>query len=442
MKRSLPVLLAIFLVASFPLLANGQKESGQASASTQKQINLGIIWWGSQTRDERTIKVIKMYEKAHPNVHITYQFAGWSDYWTKVTTQAAGKNLPDIMQQDYAYVREWTARNLLTNLDPYISSGAIDLSHTSAPFIDGGKVNGHMYAIDLGANSQTWVLDTDAFKKAGIPIPASDWTWQDFEKISLELHQKLGIFGMGPNLTNEQIWKSLYLGLGEWGYAADGKSVGYKSDKPFVDFLHMALRLQKAGAIPNESDVVTYLDKGPEQLPIVSGQSAMAYVWSNQIVALTSAAGKSRHFQLHLLPRVAGGKSSNYIKNGQFFSITSQSKNPQAAAQFINFFTNSVDANKVLLAERGVPISTEVQKALTPLLGPANAAQMNFVALVGSDHNASPTPPPDPAGAANVIQNVYQPQVIQPVMFGKITPEMGAKILREKADAILSGKQQ
>jgi len=440
MKRYLLIVISILLAASFPLFANGQKESGQASG--QQQINLGAIWWGSQTRDERTIAAIKLYEKDHPNVHFTYQFAGWNDYWTKVTTQAAGKNLPDIMQQDYAYVTEWTHRNLLTNLDPYVSSGVIDLSHTSAPYIDGGRVDGHLYAIDLGANSQTWVLDTDAFQKAGIPIPPNDWTWNDFEKITMELHQKLGIWGMGPNLTDEQIWKSIYLGLGQWGYAKDGKSVGYSSDKPFVDFLNMALRLQKAGAIPSESNVITYLNKGPEQLPIVTGKSAMAYVWSNQIVALQTAAGANRHFVLHLLPRVAGGKSSNYIKNGQFFSVTSQSKHPKAAAEFINFITNSVDANKILLAERGVPISTVVQDALMPLLSPADAAQFSFVNLVATGANSSPTPPPDPTGAANVIQNVYQPQVIQPVMFGNITPEQGAALLRSKADAILSGKQQ
>ena len=38
--------------------------------------------------------------------------------------------------------------------------------------LDSGKVNGQVYGISLGTNSQTYILDADAFAKAGIDLPA------------------------------------------------------------------------------------------------------------------------------------------------------------------------------------------------------------------------------------------------------------------------------
>lgn len=439
-RKLLLIVAAVFVIASFPLWAHGQQQSSGATASAAK-INLGVTWWGSQTRDQRTIKVIKMYEKTHPNIHFTWQFSGWSDYWTKVTTQAAGKNLPDIMQQDYAYIDQWHHRGLLTDLNPYVKSGVLDFSNVKPLYLTGGKIDGHLYAVDLGANSQVFVLNKADFQKAGIPMPSKDWTWKQFEQIALKLHQKLGIWGVGPGLTNSQMWKSLYLGLGKWGYAKNGKSLGYTNSTPFVDYLTMALKLQSAGAMPSESDVLTYKNKSVEQNPIVNGKSAMATFWSNQIVAVKTAAGSKADLVLYPLPRPTGGHPENYIKDSQFFSVSTQSKHPKAAAAFINYFTNSVAANKVLLAERGVPISSKVRKALRPLVSPAGKEEFDFVSYVANGHGM-PTPPPDPNQAANVINNVYQPLVIQPVMFGKISPAKGAQILMKDANAILSGKQQ
>src|SRR5262245_60888995 len=61
-------------------------------------VNLRLAWWGSQDRHDRTIKVIKLFEQTYPNITITYEFAGFQDYWVKMNTQAAGKSLPDVIQ--------------------------------------------------------------------------------------------------------------------------------------------------------------------------------------------------------------------------------------------------------------------------------------------------------------------------------------------------------
>jgi multiple sugar transport system substrate-binding protein len=435
MRRVIFVLVALLVAAGSPIWASGTKES----AKPAEKVELKAIWWGSQTRHEGTIKTIELYQKKNPTVSMVYEFAAWGDYWTKVTTMAAGGQLPDVMQQDYAYVAEWQKRNLLHPLDEYVQSKTIDLSNVSDSLVSSGRIDNKLYAVNLGSNSEAIIIDTDAFQQAGIPLPKSDWTWDDFEKIVLDLHQKLGIYGSGPGLDNIQIWKNIYLGLGQWSYNKDGTALGYTDDQPFANHLHMMLRLMQAGAIPSKQEAIASWGDGdnPEQTPIIQKKGAMQFLWSNQAFAVNKASGEGRHFVLMSLPRTKkGGPSPNYIKASMFFSVSNQSKNATEAAKFINFFTNDVDANKILMAERGVPISSEIRQQLSPLVPPITQEVFNYVGWVAKE--ASPTPPPDPVKNTEIYNNVYKPEVIEKVLFGVITPEEGAKVLREKASELLA----
>lgn len=429
------LLAALSIAAAFPVWARGSEESAKPAG----RVELKAIWWGSQTRHEGTIRAIELYQGKNPNVRMAYEFCAWGDYWTKVTTLAAGGQLPDVMQQDYARLAEWRKRGLLKDLDEYVRSGILDFSNVTDSLLSSGRIDGRLYAVNLGSNSEAMILDADAFRKAGVALPRSDWTWADFERIVLELHGKLGIYGSGPGLDSNQLWKNLYLGLGQWSYSEDGRSLGYADDKPFSDHLAMLLRLMKAGAIPSKQEAIAMWGDGdnPEQTPIIQGKSAIQFLWSNQAFAVHTASGEGRSFVLMSLPRTRkGGASPNYIKASMFFSVSSRSGMSREAARFIDFFTNDLDANRILMAERGVPISSAVREALAPLVPAITGEVFRFVGWVAQE--ASPAPPPDPVRHTEVINNVYRPEVVEKVLFGVITPEEGARILRARASELLA----
>ena len=415
-----------------------QPTTAPAAQASGEKVELRFAWWGSQDRHNRTIKAIELFQQQHPNISITYEFAGFTDYFTKMSTYATGGNLPDLMQQDYATINEWTKNGLLMPLDNFVNDNTINLKDVPKASIDGGRIDGKLIAINLGNNSQSMMLDVDAFQKAGIPLPQPDWTWDDFEKIAMDLHTKLGIAAGGTNLDDIQMWKSLYLGYGQWGFSVDGKSLGYSNDQPFIDYLKMLMRLQDAGAItPQQEEIASYRAGNVEALPIVSGKAAMQYLWSNQLVAAWTAAGENRHFKLNMLPRPKdGGKPENYLKPSQFISITRDSKHPKEAAMFIDFITNNVDANKILLGERGVPISPAIQEAIKPLLTPAQVETQEYVSFV--EKNASPLPPPDPAVQTNLANNIYLPQLVDPVLLKQTPPETAVAQYRKDATTLLA----
>ncbi len=440
MKKALGVLL-VFAVTIGMAFAGGQTESSGTQGSAAKQVNLRVMWWGSQQRHERTIKVLNMYEQANPNVKFSYEYSAWQDYWTKLTTMAAGNKLPDIMQQDYAYLTQWATRGLVIPLDSYIQNKTIDLSNVPDAAVSGGRVDGKMYAIDLGTNSMNILVDTDAFQKAGVALPPKDWTFDEWATAAEQIHQKSGIYGFDYNYDDVNWWISMTVGDGQHPFNAAGTALGYPEshDVVLLTYLKTIKKLYDEGVFPPFSDTVSARSQGVEQNLIVSGKAAMAHMWSNQVVATWTAAGiDKRNFAIYPLPTISKtSASSNYVKNGQFFSVTRDSKSPEEAAKFINYFTNNIDANKVLLAERGVPISTVVLNALKPLVDKPTQAVFDYMAYISPI--ASPTPPPEPNGASSLEQQLYYAQVMDPFMFGKITAEQAVQTWRQIAQQNLQG---
>ena len=114
-----------------------------------------MAWWGNQTRNERTQKILDMYSEENPGVTIDGQFSEFNDYWNKLATAAAGHSMPDIVQMDYKYLQQYVNINLLVDLTPYIEDGTIDTASwqtRTVPQLRQGWSTGS-YALRNGINA-------------------------------------------------------------------------------------------------------------------------------------------------------------------------------------------------------------------------------------------------------------------------------------------------
>jgi multiple sugar transport system substrate-binding protein len=410
--------------------------------TNDQRVNLTIAWWGSQDRHNRTIKVIELFQKKYPNIKINYDFGTNPEYWGKIKVGTDPGNLPDIIQHDYAYIDEWTVKGKLLDLDPLVADGTINLTDVPKTIVDGGRMRGKLVGIALGTNTQCFILDVDAFQKAGIPLPADNWTWADFETISMNVKAKLNIPGYGTALYLYTPWQAVYLSSNLWVFNTAGDALGYTEmqDAAWVNFFKMLLRMQSAGTIvPYMEEKTKYPDSANvEALPIITKASAMEQIHSNQLVAMWTKAGlDTRNFVLRPIPRTMATGPSVYIKPAQYFSITAGTKHPKEAAMFLDFFTNDLEANDALAAERGVPINSKVLTALKPKLGKVQAEVFDLIDRVIKD--GRPLPPPNPPAWEQIRNTVFIPKVTEPIMLGTLTPEMGVALFRREASALLSG---
>jgi multiple sugar transport system substrate-binding protein len=403
-------------------------------------VELKVAWWGSADREKRTRLVFRLFEAKHPAIKIVEEsFAatsGATGYWTVMEKRAGDNTLPDIMQHDYAVLEEWTDRGRLRSLDEFVDGGVLKLDDVPESLREGGRVNGHVLGVVLGLNTQGIVLDADQFARAGLTIPSDDWTWDDFEALALQAKAKLGTWGVGGNLWNLTPWRAIFLTRGQQLFSVDGKSLGYTDDKPWNDHLNMMLRLQKAGALPTRGQEPT---PNIGDLAIVTGRAAMdVLVNSNQLVALWEQVGAARNLKAVPFPRAKGGGPAIYLKPSQYFSVTAACKHPREAAELIDFFFNDLEANAILLAERGVPLPSKVRAAVKPVLGKQDAEAFALVERVTG--KAAGLPLPDPPGLNTIFSQIYVPKVINPVL-GEIWPaEMATRIFREQTNAFLMGQ--
>ncbi len=422
MKRLLAVLLMATIVLSLAV-----------SSLAAPKVTLRVAWWGNPTRDARTLKAIEMYMAQNPNVTIETETTGWTGYWDKLATQAAANNLPDVIQHDYAYITQYAEKNLLYDLAPAVKSKKIDLTNVTEAYISGGRVKKKLYGISLGTNAWCIIYDPAVLQKAGLAPPSPDWTWADFEKLATEIYKKTGVQTMPLSTIDPRVmFDDMIRQTGKPFFAPSGNSLGFSDDKTLIEFYEIQLRLLKAGVLikPDTAFVITT----PQEAPFAKGKSWVEFVWSNQVVSQQAAA--NRPVGIALSPKIAKAKRpGTYLKPSMFFSIANSSANKEEAVKFLNYFLNDIEANKVLLAERGIPIIPKVRDTLKEMVDPVNRQVFEYISLVGNNH-ASPIDPADPVGAGEVLK-IFR-TIDQEVLYGTTSPKAAAAKFIKQANEVLA----
>lgn len=423
MKKYLLVFMLV-LVMVFSLVLSSYAET----------VKLRVAWWGSQNRHDRTLKAIKLFEEQNPDIDIEPEFLGWNGYWEKMAAQAAGKNLPDVWQQDYAYLMLYANRGLLLDFYPYVKNATLNLNDVAQSAISGGIIDDKLYGINLGLNAPAVIYDPKLLAEAGVEEPSPDWTYEDYMAITTKLHKELGIYGAQqfPIITYTHGFNIYLRQHGKKLYNAEGTALGYEDNQLFADYFKMELELIKAGVIA-PMDITKEISTNIEEALIVNKKAAMSDLWSNQIVALESAAGRS--IKMTVLPKDKDQVQEGlFLKPSMFFSVTKYTEHPEAAVKFVDFFTNNLECNKILMAERGVPISSRIREGLKPFMGGAQKEMFDYINLAAE--HSSKISPPNPEGHNQII-DLYN-NLHEMIAFEVISPEDAAKEFRTKANQILS----
>ena len=429
MKR-IAILLTLMMVPALIFSAARNETSRSTSASNY----LRLAWWGNTTRDARTNEVVQLFMQKNAGVTVETEPTNWDGYWPKLATQAASGSLPDVMQQDYMYIGQWNDRNQLLDLTPYVQNGTINLSKWADSAVASGRLGSKLIALNLGVNAWGMSVDTAALQQAGVSIDDTTWTWADFEKIAIEVFQKTGLQTMPPNEFH-QIFEHIVRQTGASFFAADNKSLGWTNNSAVIkDNLDMWLRIKAAGALfdPEEGFL---LGLAMEEEPISRGKTWNSYYWSNQHIGHLNAA--KRELNYLLFPNISASKPpkyGTYLKPSQFISIVATTQNPELAAKLVNFIINDLEANRILLAERGVPVPSDVLQDLSSRVDANTKAVFDYISK--ATPYTSPIDPPD-ASAAGEVRDVIRP-ILLSCMKGDIGTAAAVTQIIQASNSVLS----
>jgi multiple sugar transport system substrate-binding protein len=414
--------------ATAALAACGSSSTAAApTADDTSPVTIRFAWWGNEVRNKNTNQVIADYMKLHPNVTITAEPGEWATYWDKLSTQIAGNNAPDIVQMDEQYIRDYSKKGVLADL----SKLPINTTKFAKGLVDTGTIDGKVTALCAGVNALSIVANPDLFTAAGVALPDDKtWTWDKMESLAAELTTKLGAgkFGINGGLFGDSVARAWMFQHGKALFTETG--FGWEP-ADMESFFVLMQKFMDAKAIPSAAENAEDASKALAQQMFGVGKTAMVLTWSNQITAQQAAVGKD--CKILRLPSVDGtAKGANlWYKSGQFQSITSKSKNQAAAAKFLDYYFNNMDAGKIMLAERGLPANTDVLAAIKSLLGNADQKAATYLSAIEPDLRAAPVAPPPGASTFQTIMTRY----VQEVQFGRQKPADAAKKLYDEAKA-------
>jgi len=403
---------------------NNTNTNEQVDNDDGEEITLRMAWWGDQPRTDYTLEVIKLFEEENPNIKIDPEYAGWDDYWQSLAPQAAANELPDIIQMDLSYISQYAENNQLADLTPFFDS-EIDISNIDENVVSGGQVGDGIYGFNLGVNAVGFHYNPAMLDVIGVDSLPEDWTWDDYNELA-DKAADAGVFfdtGMQPDVFFNYYLRSQGARL----YAEDGSGLGYDDDQLFVDFFTMLYERVEAESTPTP-DYLAQLS-GYEDDPVVKEEGVGIWQWSNQFVGLQQVAGVP--FEMHPMPG-PDAADGLYLKPSMFFSITENSEHKEAAAKFISFFVNDVEANKLILGDRGIPGSSVVKEALATEVSEEQAKVFEYIDWAES--NSTPMGAPDPAEAGEIISLLDG--IVEQVMYGQTSAEDAAADFRSQAEGI------
>lgn len=415
-----------FLMGSTALLAAGITRPSFAQAEA-----LRLYWWGGQTRADRTLAVADLWAKAKGAPVPTGEFGSFADHWPKLATMVAGGNAPDVFQMDYRFIVEYATRGAVQPLDEFVDSGVLKLDDFDEDQEAGGRVDGKLYGISLGANSVAAVYSETAFEAIGVAPPKLGWSYEEVPALGEAFLSKgNGVRLMMDGSSSEPALDNWIRQRGKPLYTNEGK-LGPNVDD-MVEWFRMWNGFREAGYIPVAEDSALDVDT-PETSMLALKKAAMIFSNSNQLIVNQSVNPDRLNMVNYprINPSTGGG---HYRKPSQFWSMASTSAMKEQAADFISFFVNDVEAGKILQVERGIPCSAAVREAITPLLDEQNQISLNFVSSLGDLLGPLPASPPNAAGE---IDQSLLDVLADEVAFGGRTPEDAGQYFVDEATAIL-----
>lgn len=212
MRRKTTAWLVGISMMVLMLAGCGTSTTEDTSSGTTEPVTISYFAFSPGAEHEKDLQaMIAAFEAQNPDIHIEYELAAYTDYFTKLQTQIAGGTAPDTFELNYENFVSYAAKGALLDLDPLIAADAdFDPASLNKQAYDAFKYDGKQYGMVESFSNVVLFYNKDLFDQAGLAYPTADWTWED----ELEAAQKLtdaenGIWGTYAPLQFWEFYKTI-----------------------------------------------------------------------------------------------------------------------------------------------------------------------------------------------------------------------------------------
>lgn len=377
-KKGIAAFLTLALIAA--LAGCGSSSNSASGNSKVTTLTFWNVWTDPAPDNDLFIKRVEDFNKSHPNIQIKMEKIPHDQYKIKVKTQAAGKQLPDLIQV-------WPG----AELEPLANSGVIQpIDDLAAQWKDklipaqqlkDYSVDGKQYAIPA-TKQITSIVYYDKKILASVGYNEFPKTFDDFEALIKKLKAK-GITPIALGNKGKWVLQSCYFSTIADRYTGSDflqeVKVGKKkfTDPQFEKALQKIVDLQKMGAF-NED--LNSIDNIQQKNYFLQGKAAMFIEGSWTYADLFKQTKGKKDLGLATIPAVSGGQGNPdtvSAVSGYGIALNSELKGDKKKAAEVfekyfygeNLYTGLLDLGLQVPAKVEVPKSADelFKKELMPI---------------------------------------------------------------------------
>lgn len=303
-------------------------------------------------------KILREFEMENPGIQVEVTVLDWTVAWTKITTAAATRNGPDVVQMPTTWAAAITQMDALISLDSLLCSVGGD-----SIFIETSM----KFAKPIGSDSVTsipWFLDVrplyyrkDVLNKLQIN-PSDIKTWADFNQALKKINQANLV------IERERISPIGYPGKHDWNVVHNFAPWIWGSGGDFLDSTGTKSRIAETASI---NGILAYLDlvrlgynnrknleKNTNQVSADFDEGRLAFWFdaTNKTIFLDSPrflGGQgmgiaARNYSCMLPPVSSLEEEPYYFAGGSNLSIFKFSKYPKESAALVRYLSTRPEA--------------------------------------------------------------------------------------------------
>ena len=297
-----------------------------------------VTVWTLQMNDfsDYMYKVIRSYEKKHPNIQIKWVDVPFSEGEKRTLAAVMTDNPPDLINLNPDFSALLAQKGTLEEIEPEI------LSDYNQEIVRALLYNGKLYSVPWYATSAITIYNSELFKKSGLlRLPK---TYKELAAVSEKIKQNTGAYAYLPTITENDTMMKI---LNKYGVTELSELNSEQSVKVFDMFKD----LYQKELIPPETITMTHR----EALEQYMAGKIVFYQGGSNFLNMIKENAPSVYEKTDVMEQIKGPQGQNDISVMNFV-IPKRSKMKNEALDFCLYLTNG--ENQLELAKMTNIIAT------------------------------------------------------------------------------------
>lgn len=309
-----------------------------------------LSYWGSATRTEKYNEINALFEAANDGVTVQASSTDFVSYFDQLNVQAASRNMPCVTTLQTRQLNDYTTNGTLTDLQPLIDAGQIDVGDIPDNLLDTGRgPDGKLYMIPFGVAWNATAVNSAMAEEYDIELLPEGYTWDDYEEWLDDASSKLpdGIAATDDQGQDPPVFSAWVISQGEQMFSDEGQ-IGFPKSV-LEDYWDMWQDYADAGytsSAQQNAEEAAQL----EQFDVTLGKSLSGAIAGNALPAI-QAANPAANMVSMAFPSGESGLGNMFFVSG--YSIPVTCDNIDTAAAYIDFWSNDDEASTVFASDNG-----------------------------------------------------------------------------------------